>query len=78
MQRRFPESQCFGGPRQGETWEMMYMRLSAETSRRLDQFINRSTSKLHAEKKGNYLFFEGIIMIDFLFRFPEAHMVMPI
>ena len=54
------------------------MRLSAETSRRLDQFINRSTSKLHAEKKGNYLFFEGIIMIDFLFRFPEAHMVMPI
>ena len=52
VHRCFPESQSSGGRRPGETWADMYMRLSAESSRRLDQFINRSTSKLRAEKEG--------------------------
>ncbi|VDD84219.1 unnamed protein product [Mesocestoides corti] len=50
VQRRFPECRDLN-PRSKETWAKLYTRLEDECSRRLDQFINRSASKLRAEKE---------------------------
>lgn len=56
VHHRFPEeSKTIKGPGKRETWFDLYERLSAETDRRLDQFINRSASKLRAEQESKYI-----------------------
>ncbi|CDS42112.1 transcription elongation factor b polypeptide 3 [Echinococcus multilocularis] len=49
--RCFPESRNLDGIRPKETWAKMYVRLEAENSRRLKQFIKCSSIKQQAERE---------------------------